>query len=276
MVYEEVIKKIERLGRVEYVGNAVSGTKLPLLHIERQNQPARVLLAASIHAREHITTDLVIALLESYLGSYSIDCLPVINPDGVKLCCEGADWLTARQKSRLVALNGGSDFSLWKANLNGVDLNVNFDADWGEGMYNVTIPSAENYIGLTPFSEPETAAVKRVLDNNYAVAVSYHSKGEEVYWGYEHNFRHYQRARCYAENVGYALKRSENSCGGLKDYYALNFSGLGLTVEIGEDRFPHPYPISELDNLINKHANSIDLLCQIGEELAQIHGGSDN
>ena len=49
---------------------------------------------------------------------------------------------------------------LYKANANGVDLNVNFDAKWGSGESNLTTINDENYIGKHPFSESETKALR--------------------------------------------------------------------------------------------------------------------
>ena len=66
------------------------------------------------------------------------------NPDGVALALGGLS--SVKEPSRadfLRGLNGGEDFSLWKANANGVDLNVNFDARWGAGIKNVFSPARE-------------------------------------------------------------------------------------------------------------------------------------
>ena len=66
-----------------------------------------------------------------------------------------------KRQAELFALNGGDkDFSLWKANARGVDLNVNFAASWGKGKRNLRVAGAENYIGEKPFSEPETLTLK--------------------------------------------------------------------------------------------------------------------
>ena len=63
-------------------------------------------------------------------------------------------------RKQLLNINKNSeDFSLWKANARGVDINVNFDADWGEGRYNLTYPSSANYIGKDANSEEETRAI---------------------------------------------------------------------------------------------------------------------
>ena len=92
----------------------------------------------------------------------------------------------ADEAETLLRLNGGSsDFTLWKANGRGVDLNVNFQADWGCGAANVRRPGPENYIGPAPFSEPETRALRDLtLALSPDATISFHTKGGEIYWEY--------------------------------------------------------------------------------------------
>lgn len=275
MKYEHLIKLAESLGEVTYPATTPLGYKIPFVHIGKGK--AKALIVGSIHAREHITTTLLNELMARYDAKIPIDYIPMLNIDGVMLATNGLSIVKDEcLKRRLLELNGQSkDFSLWKANIYGVDINVNFDADWGEGEQNITYPWSENYIGETANSETETRLIVDILKNNYPVVAAYHSKGELVYWGYEHNFHHYKYAKTFADKLGYELTRSEGSAGGLKDYYALNYKGLGITVEIGEDKYPHPYPVSELDNLIKKHLGSIELLAQMGEEIEYLYGESD-
>ena len=217
-----------------------------------------LLIIASVHAREHITTDLMNAIVDAYDGGGSFDYVPMLNADGV-----------------LKAKYGGD--TLWKANANGVDLNVNFDADWGMGKSNTRTAGSENYIGEYPHSEPEAKAIVNLLKmNDYSLVVCYHSKGEEIYYGFADNFGHVEEASGFAAFLGYELKTSAGSAGGIKDFYCKNYKGLGLTVEVGEDRFDHPYPVSELPNLIKKHTGTIELLIEAGDRIARkIHGGGD-
>jgi len=63
------------------------------------------------------------------------------------------------------------------------------------------------------------------------------------------------------------LKTSKGSAGGLKDYWTMMSGRLGLTIEVGNDRFPHPYPLSELGSLVEKHKKSIELIANMGEGL---------
>lgn len=273
MTYEQLLKTIESLGDITFPAVTPLGYGIPLIRIGK-GKPV-MLIVSSIHAREHITTHLACSLVKNYKSDTAFDFIPMLNVDGVILATEGLAALndTALKKQLKLINYGSDDFRMWKANIYGVDLNVNFDADWGEGQSNITYPASENYIGVTPHSEIETKFIADILEKNrYPVVVSYHSKGEVVYWGYEHNYSHYREAKDYADFIGYELTRSEGSCGGLKDYYALNYEGLGLTVEVGEDKYPHPYPMHQLGALIEKHTGSLELLARTGEKIGnRIH-----
>lgn len=270
--YDELSERAERVT----VGKTACGRNIDLFRFGEGEK--HTLLVAGTHAREWITTVFCSELVLREYDGQSFDFLPCLNPDGVCLATDGlksvSDGATRR---RLLKLNGRKkDFSLWKANALGVDINVNFDADWGEGKYNRTEPGPSDCIGREAESENETKAAVNVLQNDYALLVSYHSLGEEVYWGYEHNFRHYEEAKAYADKIGYALKRSEHSCGGLKDYYALRYDGLGMTVEIGEEKYGHPYPIERTGELLQKHEGTLTFLTTLGEKIYdKLHGKGD-
>ena len=115
----------------------------------------------AIHGREYITAKLALAHYEIGVKKGSLWILPMLNPDGCLLSQIGlSSVLDTKRKTRLLQLQPSGDFTLWKANANGVDLNVNFDAKWGKGAKNVFYPGSENYVGASPFSEPETKALK--------------------------------------------------------------------------------------------------------------------
>lgn len=255
-------------GCLTIIGETVLGYGIPML--TKGSGEEKILLIGGTHAREHIASNLLFELFERYKGDYRIDCVPVLNIDGVLLARNGLNALPLRMRDReyLLKLNKSRDFSLWKANIRGVDINVNFDAGWGEGKENVMCPGPESYIGKYPGSEPETRAVEKLLNKkDYALAVSYHSKGEEVYFGFRDDNRYREQAERFSKYLSYQLKETPGSAGGIKDYWTKTTGRLGLTVEVGSDSFPHPYPESELDNLIKRHEGSLELLTEIGKEL---------
>ncbi len=243
------------------IGYSRLGREIPLFQTGEGD--AVVLLVGGIHAREHITCDLVQALSTET----GCDVIPCLNPDGRAI-------VRGEEKPR-IPFSG--DLRQWKANALGVDLNVNFDAEWGKGVSNVWKAGAENYVGPCPESEPETKAVCALIrQKRYPVVVSYHTLGEEVYWGFGDNYRYRQEALLYADKIGYPLKKSVGSAGGLKDWYCKNFSGLGLTVEVGRTEWGHPCPPERLEEILKKHRGSLVLLERIGRKIARENDGRGN
>lgn len=153
----------------------------------------------------------------------------------------------------LIRLNGGSrDFSLWKANARGVDLNVNFDAKFGQGRQNVFSPAPENYVGEYPFSEPETRALRDfTLETGPDLTISYHAKGRLVYWYFGQSGEAKERDRRIAseaaKTLGYSLGAAfTDSAGGYKDWCVSALGIPALTIETVRDTLAHPLPENAL------------------------------
>lgn len=216
----------------------------------------------AIHGREFITADLALRQYQYGKIEGSIWFLPLVNPDGCLLSERGILSAPIEERPVLLKLNGGEDFSLWKANGRGVDLNVNFDARWGQGLKNVTKPASENYIGRTPFSEPETVALKEFTEfirPDYTV--SYHTKGEEIY----HRFGdevdgEMPLAFALSKATGYPLREAVGSVGGYKDWCIQTFQIPSFTVETGEDTFSHPLRSQGLKNILKNNLHALEEL----------------
>lgn len=257
-------------GKISHIGITHLGYPIPMVTKGNGQQKPRILLVGGVHAREYITSYLLCALLKEYNGDCVIDCVPLLNIDGVLLSRLGKQLFGRNDNlyKKLVALNKSEDFALWKGNIRGVDLNVNFNADWGSGAQNVRQAGSENYIGPYPESENETRAIIGLLyKKQYDMVIAYHSKGEEVYYGYGTDKSNKDLSEKIADFLHYDLKTSDNSAGGLKDYVIKVLHKFALTIEVGEDRFSHPYPMLELPKLIDLHKGSLELFCNIGETL---------
>lgn len=267
-------KEIEKLAAeshaaIDYIGVTYLGYPIPLL--TKGTGEGGVLLVGGVHAREFITSYLLFELIKNYGGESRIDCVPILNIDGVLLSRLGKKLFASKRGGaigELSEMNSGGNFSMWKANIRGVDLNTNFDAEWGTGLLNTREPGAENYIGPFAESENETrAVVERLEKHRYDIVVAYHSKGEEIYYGFAEDFSHKDHAEKVADYLGYQLKTSIGSAGGLKDY-CVSKGTFALTIEVGEDRYPHPYPMKELPKLVQKHTGSLELFGSIGAQIA--------
>lgn len=201
LTYEEVAYKIQlitlmypALTSIQEIGQSVEGRSLYALKLGTGEK--EVLLDAAFHGREHMTTNVLMEMIESYLTAYvngtnigkynvkdilnevSIIFVPMVNPDGVTLS-QGGHVKTPLAK--LKAMNNNASFNRWKANINGVDLNRQFDVNWH--LIKTTKPSFKEYKGKAPFTEPEAIAVKQLIDEgNHLAYVSYHSSGQIIYW----------------------------------------------------------------------------------------------
>lgn len=220
----------------------------------------KIIVTAAIHARENVTASLVAEAAVGYKGNATVWFVPLVNPDGAELVANGAGAFGAAGTDfsgapgeALIRLNGGSrDFSMWKANARGVDLNVNFDAKFGQGRQNVFSPAPENYVGEFPFSEPETRALRDfTLEVEPDLTISYHAKGRLVYWYFgqsgEAKERDRKIAAAAAKTLGYSLGAAfTDSAGGYKDWCVSTLGIPALTIETVRDTLAHPLPENAL------------------------------
>ena len=256
--YGELLDDVNYLSRfgVETgaIGASVYGRIIPYVRLGNGNHS--VIVTAGIHAREHVGTLFAIKQLYKILSDdigFKLYFVPMLNPDGNVLVSDGADAF-GFDKGKLIALNGGNaDFSLWKANAAGVDLNVNFDAMWGSGRQNVRTAGAENYIGAYAFSEPETRAIADFTKKLQPVlTLSYHAKGQVIYYEFGQEKESLERDRAVAEYAaaltGYKLIHgTAESAGGYKDWCVSRLGIPSFTLELVSDSFTHPIPDTGLN-----------------------------
>ena len=262
-IYEIVSDFYEKVdAEKEIIGKSVLGRKLYAIKLG-DGSPVGIAQYA-IHGREYITARLALHHFEVGVCKGTLWILPLVNPDGALLSQTGVESVKReRDKNYLLELNDGSaDFSLWKANARGVDLNVNFPALWGKGAKNTRRAGAENYIGEKPFSEPETQALKKFtkkITPDYTV--SYHTKGEEIYWYFYQSMRTCPRdkrlASVLSASTGYPLAHAKGSAGGYKDWCVRSLGIPSFTVEAGSDKFEHPLGENALKDIIEKNGYAL-------------------
>ncbi len=217
-----------------------------------------------IHGREYITAKLAFAHYAYGLKTGSFWLVLLANPDGALLSQVGIESAPKEERERLLSWNKDSaDFSLWKANGRGVDLNVNFAARWGKGVKNTRRAGAENYIGKRAFSEPETRALRDFTrEIRPQFTLSYHTKGEEIYWRFHQSTRTYPRdfalATRLSASTGYALKEAKGSVGGYKDWCVQSLKIPAFTVETGRDTLVHPIDEDGGKEIIERNRSSLD------------------
>ena len=229
----------------------------------------------AIHGREFITAKL--AFLHFFAGVFgSVWLLPLVNPDGALLSQIGLSSAPENEWKNLLSINGkNTDFSLWKANGRGVDLNVNFDAEWGKGKSNVFAPAPENYVGKTAFSEAESRALKEfTLSIRPDYTISYHTKGEEIYWYFGQDEKREKRdkalAKVFSEATMYPLKQTFGSVGGYKDWCIQALQIPAFTVEVGEDKWAHPLKDNAFLQIEERNKFALRKLSQAVQKIGKI------
>ena len=235
------------------IGRSLFGSHIICFHIGPKSGP-QIIVQGGIHAREWVTARLVTAQAKTLLREKTptgIYFLPMTNPDGALLAQKGAARFP--NAARLERINGGGDFSLWKANARGVDLNCNFDARWGKGAGNRTDPAPSSCIGPSPESEPESAALARFTRRVRPVlTVSYHALGREIYYEFGQRGEALERDRAVARAagrfLGYRVVGGDlGSAGGYKDWCVSRLGITALTVEIISERRSHPLTERDLE-----------------------------
>lgn len=268
MNYASLLKMIESYKQkysVKVIGK--SEFKRNIFAVERVVDATlpTAIFVASTHAREHITTDLVCKMLDENLFDkicqFNLSFVLMANPDGVELSYNGINSAPFCQRKKLIKINGGSkDFSLWKANGKGVDINNNFDANFGCNRHSEK-PASSGYIGKFPECAAETKALSNfVKKSNTFFVVTYHSKGEEIYFNFFQEGKILERdtliAKQFENSTGYVIKNVENeSSGGLKDFCVQKLGIPAITIEIGNDSLTHPIGKEFLSEIFERHKN---------------------
>lgn len=258
--YDDLTKDLSLLRlngyKIEYIGVTVYGKRIPAL---LRGEKPHTLIVGGTHARENITSLLVTRLAKSYTGK-DICFIPMLNPDGVEIVEKGLNAVPHRYQSLIESISLKTDLRLWKANGRGVDINVNYDADWAKGKSNIFYPWSENFVGKRAGSEPETvASVNFIKKYNFDTLISYHSKGEVIYAGYGGK-RNFEQEKMLSSLTGYGVEVAQNSVGGLKDWFISSGYGYGYTIEVGKDEYAHPLDISVYPEIYEQNKYICNLL----------------
>lgn len=271
--YEKMIEDINQLVAIypfvnnESIGSSVMGKTLPELRIGRGSK--RLHMNGSFHANEWITTPIIMRFLNEYLVSLtnfgqirglnmlpfydltSLSTVPMVDPDGVNLVIEGLPE-EEPYRSNVLDINGGNtDFSTWKANIRGVDLNNNYPANWEiEAERKEQQPSPFNYPGPSPLSEPESIAMADLTyARDFARILTFHTQGEVIFWGYE-NLEPPEAeviVEEFARVSGYRPIREVDSYAGYRDWYIQEYQRPGYTIELGKGI--SPLPLTQFDEI---------------------------
>lgn len=262
------------------IGKSVGGT--PIWCLRLGSGPVSVCYNASFHANESITTPVLLRFAEELLGAYeagetyrgvypaqlfsayTLYLIPLVNPDGVDLVNGTlADDLLYRQAQQIAQQYPDIPFpSGWKANIRGVDLNLQFPAGWEQAKAikyakGYDKPAPRDFVGTTPLSAPESIAVYDFTrSRELSLILAYHTQGEVIYWKYlDYEPRDARRiADYFADASGYRVEETPSASGyaGYKDWFIQTYDRCGYTIEAGIGT--NPLPMAQFPQIYEKNA----------------------
>ncbi len=286
--YDEMREDIQTLcakypGLLSWQSIATTGQGREVLKVRLGNPaaPHRVMIQSAIHAREYMTSQLTMEIIEYICDNYgNLACngipyetlfndtcfviLPMANPDGVMISQQGAAGATMQYTKDWLALVqslGGNPVQI-KSNGSGVDINRNFAQGFGQGTPSRPTPWLYNYAGPSPLSESETRAlVDTARSEGFSCHINYHSAGNAMYYGsvlssaatLSRTVTLYQTLKGYNGYKVIPIKPTDKATGSFADFVTAEFQRPTVTVEIGKK---NPVPIGEFDGIFKKNRDT--------------------
>ena len=246
-----------------------------------------LLYCATHHANEWITTPLLLKFGEELAEAYAHEqaiagipagdlltkchlmLVPCVNPDGMDLVtgflAEGP--MLERTKNMAADYPDIPYPEGWKANIRGVDLNLQYPASWQEAReqkfaHGYISPAPRDYVGKAPLTEPEARTMVRLtqlLSPDRILA--YHTQGRVIYPRYL-QFDPTGSAALAAklgQVSGYAVEDTPmaSAYAGYKDWFIKQYNRPGYTIEAGQG--VNPLPISDFDDI---YTHNLPILVQ--------------
>lgn len=195
---KELQSKNSDMTQVQSIGKTIENRDIWAIHLNTNADALKtgvsskpgIIFMGNHHAREHLSLEIPLMLaqhllanrrdakISALLETRDIWIIPMVNPDG-------AEYDTARGR-----------YAMWRKNRKnngdgsfGVDLNRNYGYQWGTGGSD-TDTSSDVYMGTTPFSEPETLAIKNFVDShlNAKILLSFHTFSELILYPWGHTY----------------------------------------------------------------------------------------
>lgn len=261
------------------IGTSVTGKEIPALRIG--NGQTQLCYSAAIHANEWITVPILLQFAQEYAQAvvegkplYGADgrelyhgvtlyVLPLLNPDGVDLVTGAISEGEYYERAKRIA----ADYPQipfpdgWKANIDGIDLNLQFPAGWElareiKAKQGYVSPAPRDYVGEAPLTAPESRALYEFTTSHpFALILTYHTQGEVIYWKYKDLEPSHSReiAEYFGRVSGYAVEETPYASGnaGYKDWFILQFDRPGYTIEAGYGE--NPLPITEFPEIYRRN-----------------------
>lgn len=276
------VRSVERLTetypfiRSEVIGTTAFGRPIWAMRIGTGDR--RVVYSATHHANEWITSTVLLKFAEDYAAVIEADgeiggrsaralardatiyIVPMVDPDGVDLVTGVLQPGDEQYERALGFARNYPNIPFpegWKANLNGVDLNLQYPAGWLRAreikfMQGYTSPAPRDYVGRAPLNQAESLALYDFTQRvDPDLVLAYHSQGQVIYYKYADIVipGAEELAQRFAALSGYALEDVPyaSSFAGYKDWFIQAFRRPGFTIEVGQG--VNPLPLSQFDEI---------------------------
>lgn len=250
-------------------GQSVMGK--PLYGIKIGTGPKKVLYVSGHHGLEWLTSAMIMSFARAYADAIkngkelcgynarelavetTMYIVPMLNPDGIDLVA-GNIPESSPYYQKLREMFPDLDFSTtWQANINGVDLNHNYNAGFDPILPG---PAPSRYGGPYPESEPESRALAQLTrEIDPALVIAYHSQGQEIYYDFEGHVppRGEELAQQFARISGYTatIPTGTAAFGGYKDWFIKEYDRPGFTIEIGLGK--NPIGFDQLEQVLGEN-----------------------
>ena len=237
------------------IGRSVEDRQIITIQLGKGTR--HLIMVGSHHAREYISSTYLMKMVDEYayayhttgkFGNYDIKTLlnavtihvvVMLNPDGVNLVQNGPESVHDRAALDKIKMLKPS-YREWKSNINGINLNANYPAEWDLKRSTVR-PDSETFKGYKAGSEPEVRALMQYTRKfKFLLAASFHSKGEVVYWADNLTEFAFDGQRKIAEAItkttGYMLLPVSRNpglyAGGYENWFRAEFNRPAYCIEL--------------------------------------------
>ncbi|MBQ3407680.1 MAG: LysM peptidoglycan-binding domain-containing protein [Clostridia bacterium] len=193
--------------QVEEIGKSEREKPIKCIKIGTGNK--EVFYNASFHANELITTNVLMKFIEDYARAFtdnttiyglnaknlyysaSLYIVPMVNPDGVDLVTGSIPIVDNAYINAQKIAESFPNIPFpqgWKANITGVDLNLQFPAGWEQAKQiknaqGFNKPAPRDFVGYGPLTAKEALAIYNfTLRHNFRLVIAYHTQGKVIYW----------------------------------------------------------------------------------------------
>jgi g-D-glutamyl-meso-diaminopimelate peptidase len=257
------------------IGKSVMGREVGYLQLGEGN--TEVCYNACFHANEWITTPILLKFAEEYATAYannanlygedikelynnfSLYLVPMVNPDGADLvngAVRNEEYL--EQAADIAAEYPDIPYpDGWKANIDGIDLNLQFPAGWENAKkikyeQGYTTPAPRDYVGEAPLCAIESINMYHFTNaHDFKLILAYHTQGQVIYWKYLDYEPEGSRqiAEYFSDVSGYLMEDTPYASGyaGYKDWFIESRNLPGYTIEAGIG--DNPLPMSQFSQI---------------------------